>query len=71
MKRAILFMIMIIFLTSGRCYGMQGTAVTVNQLPFYKPTKHKTVKRMKRRQVRKAQNGKNFYFRKNGVVRKR
>jgi len=77
MKRAILFVIMIVFLTSGRCYGMQGTAGTigtvgtVNQLPFYKPTRHKMVKRMKQSQVRKAQKGKNFYFRKKGKMRKR
>jgi hypothetical protein len=39
-------------------------------LPFYRPVKHKTVKRMTRKQVRKAQNGKNFYVRKKGQMKK-
>lgn len=37
---------------------------------FAGSTKHKTVKKMKRHQVRKIQKGKNYYSRVNGKVKK-
>jgi hypothetical protein len=41
-------------------------------LPFAGKTKHKTVKKMTKRQVRKAQKGKTFYYRnKKGKIKKR
>lgn len=38
--------------------------------PFYRKTKHKTVKTMSRSEVRKVQKGVNMYTRQDGVVRK-
>lgn len=41
-------------------------------LPFAGKTKNKTVKRMKKRQVRKSQKGKTYYYRtKSGKLKKR
>ena len=38
--------------------------------PFAGKTKHKTVNRMKPHQVRKIQNGENYYVRKKGKIKK-
>ena len=41
-------------------------------LPFAGKTKNKTVKRMKKREIRNAQKGKTFYYRTNsGKIKKR
>ena len=40
------------------------------QAPFAGKTKHKTVKKLKRHQVRKIQKGENLYIRVNGKVKK-
>ena len=55
-----LIAILIIFLVSGTCF--QANA---KNDPFFRPTKNKTVKRMTRTQVRKAQLGYNYYHRVN------
>lgn len=39
--------------------------------PFAGKTKHKTVKKMSKRQVKNAQKGKTFYHMKRGKIRKR
>jgi cbb3-type cytochrome oxidase cytochrome c subunit len=46
-------------------------SVPVQALPFFKRTKHKTVKKMRKRHIRKAQKGKTFYFRRKGVLVRR
>ena len=54
-----------------------GTFTLISQaenkeyLPFAGKTKHKKVKKMKKRQVKNAQKGKTFYCRKNNKLIKR
>ena len=65
MKKIILLLVLGIF-------ALVSTGSTSNKhLPFAGKTKHKTVKYMKKKHVKKAQKGKNYYFRKNGKIKKR
>lgn len=43
---------------------------TADAQPFFRHTKHKPIKRMKKWEVRKVQSGRNLYERKNGKVYK-
>lgn len=61
MKKSVL--LLVIFLMSGICFSAQGE-------PFNRPTKHKTVKRMTRSQVRKAQRGHTYYHRVNNQIKR-
>jgi len=64
MKKLILLLVM--FLISGIWFE------TGAQLPFYRPTKYKPLKRgMTKSQVKKVQKGKNFYYHnKHGKLKK-
>lgn len=64
MKKLILLLITI-FLGTG-LWSSVGA-----QTPFFKQAKHKLVKKMTRKQVRNAQKGKDFYYKRNQKSRKR
>jgi hypothetical protein len=57
--------IFIVFLFAGIWLSASASAE-----PFTRNTKHKTVKRMTRAQVRKAQNGHTYYHRVNNKVKR-
>ena len=57
-KLFILFIVLLGFVFVGQS----------KELPFAGSTKHKTIKKMKRHQIREIQKGKTFYIRKKGVV---
>jgi len=58
MKKLIVFLILLVAVS------------TVDAQPFAGKTKHKTVKKLKKRQVKKIAKGENLYVYKNGKLRK-
>lgn len=64
-NRMILIVVIIIIATI--CIALNASA----HEPFAGKTKHKTVKKMSKRQVKKAKKGKTFYYRKHGKIVKR
>lgn len=63
--KKLIFLLITIFLGTG-LWSSAGA-----QTPFFKPGKHKLVKKMTRKQVRNAQKGKDFYYKRNQKSRKR
>jgi len=61
--------IFIVLLIMAVCFCLVFNANASS--PFAGKTKHKTVKRMTKRQVKKAQKGKTFYYRKHRKIVKR
>ncbi len=54
MKKLLFFLILVI---------LSGSEPAQGYLPFAKPSKHHTIKRMTRKQVKNAAKGKTLYFR--------
>jgi hypothetical protein len=63
--KKLIFLLITIFLGTG-LWSSAGA-----QTPFFKPGKHKLVKKMTRKQFKNAVKGKTFYYKHNGKTKKR